>query len=65
MKKLSNLLLLAALCLFLALPARADAISVSPGEVLISSILVGLLLILILALLIVTAVLIRKFTKKK
>lgn len=65
MRKLSNLLLLAVLCLFLAPPARADAISVSPGEALLSSIWEGLPLILILALLIVTAVLIRKLTKKK
>lgn len=65
MRKLSSLPLLAALCLSLALPARADAISVSPGEALLWNIREGLPLILILALLIITAVLIRKFTKKK
>jgi len=65
MRKLSSLPLLAALCLLLAPPVRADAISVSPGEALLWNIREELPLILILALLIVTAVLIRKFTKKK
>ncbi len=65
MRKLSNLPLLAALCLLLVSPARADVISLSPGEALLSGIREGLPLILILALLVVTAVLIRKFTKKK
>lgn len=63
MKKLSAALLTLALAVALALPAHADVIS--PGEALARAAQRNLPIVLILALLVVTAILVRRYTKKK
>lgn len=63
MKRLSCLLVTFALGLSLAMPAWADILS--PGEVLVWKIQRRLPLVLLIAALVITAILVRKFTKKK
>ncbi len=63
MKTLSAVLLTLAMSIALALPVHAD--SISDGEALAQDIQRNLPIILILVLLAVTAILVRRFTKKK
>lgn len=63
MKALSAALLTLALAVALALPVYADVIS--PGEALVRDIQRNLPIVLLLVLLAVTAILVRRFTKKK
>lgn len=63
MKTLSAALLTLAMSIALALPAHADVISA--GEVLVRAAQRNLPIVLILALLAVTAILVRRYTKKK
>ena len=63
MKGINEILLAAALAVVLAVPAFADVIS--PGEALIHGVERNLSTILLVVVLVITAILVRKFTKRK
>ena len=65
MKRISALLLTPAALLAMTVPVFADGIPASPAEILMSVTEPVLPLVLIIAVLVVTALLVRRFTKKK
>lgn len=65
MKRISALLLTLAALLAMTVPVIADALPASPAEILMSSVEPALPVVLIIATLVVTALLVRRFTKKK
>lgn len=65
MKRIFALLLTLALILGMTVPVFADVIEASPAEILMSTVEPVLPVVLIIAALVVTALLVRRFTKKK
>lgn len=65
MKRISALLLTVAALLAMTIPVFADVLPASPVEILMSTVEPVLPAILIVAALVVTALLVRRFTKKK
>lgn len=65
MKQISALLLTLAVLLGMAAPVFADVIPASPAEILMSAVEPVLPAVLIIAVLVITALLVRRFTKKK
>lgn len=65
MKQISALLLTLAVLLGMAVPVFADAIPASPAEILASAVEPFFPAVLIIAVLVITALLVRRFTKKK
>lgn len=65
MKRISALLLTLAAVLGTTVPVFADVIPASPADILMSAVGPALPVILIIAVLVITALLVRRFTKKK
>lgn len=65
MKRVPSLLLTLAVLLGMTVPAYADVLPASPGEILMSAARPALPIVLIIVVLVATALLVRHFTKKK